>query len=203
MWWCEEMSSRIKILREVLAKYSSPMTLTYPSGVAPNRKYSSIPEGLRGLIERDLEKCIGCKACSNVCSGMATKIFDNEAEAKRLVQVFHFRCTFCQHCVDECPTEALKMSKTFEAFSTSREDKVNYVDTTLDLLRCANCGKTFFPKKYVDKTYEWLMKDIDPRVKETVSADFKKVEGYCPDCRRILAYKLDTHTKKHVWLEVK
>jgi hypothetical protein len=59
MWWCEEMSSRIKILREVLAKYSSPMTLTYPSGVAPDRKYSSIPEGLRGLIERDLEKCIG------------------------------------------------------------------------------------------------------------------------------------------------
>jgi hydrogenase-4 component H len=197
------MSARIKILREVLAKYSSPMTLTYPSGVTPNRKYSSIPDGLRGIPERDEEKCIGCKACVNVCSGMATKIFDNEAEAKRLVQIFLFRCTFCQHCVDECPTEALKMTKKFEVFSLLREDKVNYVDTTLDLLRCANCGRTFFPKKYVDKTYELLMKDIDSRVKDEVSADFKKVEGYCADCRRTLAYKLDTHTKKHVWLEVK
>ncbi|MGA2572994.1 MAG: 4Fe-4S dicluster domain-containing protein [Candidatus Methanomethylicaceae archaeon] len=197
------MSARIKILLEVLAKYSSPMTLTYPSNTAPNRRVSSVPDGLRGIPERSEEKCIGCKACANVCSGMATKIFDNEQDAKRLVQIFLFRCTFCQHCVDECPTEALTMSKKFEPFALTREDPANYVDTTLDLLRCQNCGKTFFPKKYVDKAYEWLMEDIHPAVKDVVSADFKKVEGYCPDCRRALAYKLDTHTKKHVWLEGK
>jgi formate hydrogenlyase subunit 6/NADH:ubiquinone oxidoreductase subunit I len=188
-------------LRQVLEKYSSPLTLKYPSNTEPDKKYSQIPDGLRGFIERSEEKCIGCKACTNVCSGKATTFMDNIEAAKRTISVFHFRCTFCQHCQIECPTEAITLTKRFEYFSTTRDDPKNYELTTLDLLRCANCGKPFFPKKYVDKAFDLLTQKINPLTRDTVIADFKKVEQYCPDCRRAFAVKFDTHTKKHVWLE--
>jgi len=195
------LPSRIDTLREVLAHYSSPLTLNYPSNVVADRKYSQIPEGLRGLIERDKEKCIGCRACANVCSGKATSYYDDLEKATRTISVFHFRCTFCQHCQIECPTEAITLTKKFELATGSRDDPANYELTTLDLLRCKTCGKPFFPQKYVDKAKELLMQKIDARVANTVSADFDKVKEYCPDCRRLLSLQYDTHTKKHIWLE--
>jgi len=69
------------------------------------------------------------------------------------------------------------------------------------MLSCKKCGKPYFPKKFVPRVYERLMEKINPRVKETVSADFKKVEGLCTECRRANSFELDTHTRKHLWLE--
>jgi hydrogenase-4 component H len=193
------MSAHIKILKQVLSKYSSPMTLKYPSGVDPNKKYSQIPEGLRGFIERDLEKCVGCRACYMVCSGRATKYFD--VGDKRTIQVFHFRCTYCAHCEEGCPEEAIKLTNKFELTVTDRNDPKAYVNTDLEMLMCKNCGKAFLPKKMEKRSLERLSDKINPRVKETVIADYKKGEGYCPDCRRARCVLMDTHTKKHVWLE--
>jgi hydrogenase-4 component H len=194
------MSTHIKILKQVLSKYSSPMTLNYPSGVDPKKKYSQIPEGLRGLIERDEEKCIGCRACYMVCSGRATRIIDTPE--KRTVQVFHFRCTFCAHCEESCPEEAIKMSNKFELTVSDRNDPKAYVNTDLKMLSCKSCGKPFLPEKMQKKAFERLSEKINPLVKETVIADYKKLEGHCSDCRRERGVMLDTHTKKHVWLEV-
>jgi formate hydrogenlyase subunit 6/NADH:ubiquinone oxidoreductase subunit I len=116
------LPSRIDTLREVLAHYSSPLTLNYPSNVVADRKYSQIPEGLRGLLERDKDKCIACRACANVCSGKATTYYDNLEQATRTISVFHLRCTFCQHCQIECPTEAITLTKKFELATGSRND---------------------------------------------------------------------------------
>lgn len=195
------MSSRLDVLRQVLAKYSTPLTLKYPSNTEPDKKYSQIPDGLRALIERSEEKCIGCRACAHVCSGKATTFIDDIDNAKRTISVFHFRCTFCQHCQFECPTDAITLTKRFEVFSTSRDDPINYELTKLDLLRCKRCGTPFFAQKYVDKAYELLMQKMNPLEKDVVSADFKKVSEYCADCRRALGVEMDTHTKKHIWLE--
>lgn len=195
------MSTEIKILRQVLSKYSKPMTLGYPSSVVPERKYSQIPVGLRGIPERDKDKCIGCRACYFVCSGRATSIYDNLAEAKRTVEIFLFRCTFCAHCQEACPEEAITMTNKFELAVPKREDPGARVLTDLELLRCKKCGTPFAARKFVDRAYERLMEKIDPLVKETVSADYKKLDGLCPDCRRANGVDLDTHTKKYVWLE--
>lgn len=193
------MSTEIKILKQVLSKYSKPMTLTYPSAVAPERRYSQIPEGLRGIPERDKDKCIGCRACYFVCSGRATSIYDKDA--KRTVEIFLFRCTFCAHCQEACPEEAIKMTNKFEIAVPTREDPAARVITELDLLKCKNCGTPYVTRKLVDRTYERLMEKIDTIVKETVSNDYKKIDGYCPDCRRAYGVDFDTHTKKYVWLE--
>jgi hydrogenase-4 component H len=194
------MSTHIKILRQVLSKYSSPMTLNYPSGVDPKKKYSQIPEGLRGYIERDEEKCIGCRACYMVCSGRATKYFDTPE--KRTIQVYHFRCTYCAHCEEGCPEEAIKMTKNFELTVTDRNDPKAFVNTELKMLVCKSCGKSYLPEKMQKRALERLSDKINAKVKDTVVADYKKVEGYCMDCRRARGVMLDTHTKKHVWLEV-
>ncbi|MDI9643721.1 MAG: 4Fe-4S dicluster domain-containing protein [Candidatus Verstraetearchaeota archaeon] len=193
------MSTEIKILKQVLSNYSKPMTLNYPSAVSPDRKYSQIPAGLRGIPERDNDKCIGCRACYFVCSGRATSIYDSDA--KRKVEIFLFRCTFCAHCQEACPEEAIKMTDKFEIAVAKREDPSARVVTELDLLKCKICGTPYASKKFVDRAYERLMEKIDQKVKETVSSDFKKVDGYCPDCRRANGVGFDTHTKKHVWLE--
>jgi len=190
----------IKILLDILRNYSTPMTLKYPSTVEAGKKYSQIPEGLRGVPERSEDKCIGCRACYFVCSGRATSIYDNED--KRLVEIFLFRCTFCAHCQEACPEEAITMSKKFEVTASSRSDSAGFVRTNLEMLKCKNCGKPFLPKKFVKRANERLMEKINPLVKDVVAADFQKVADYCLDCRRARGVELDTHTKKHVWLEV-
>ncbi len=193
------MSAPVKILNKVLSKYSSPMTLKYPSNVEPSKKYSQIPEKLRGFPERDKEKCIGCRACYMVCSGRATKIFDTAD--KRKVQIFLFRCTYCAHCEESCPEEAIKMTPRFELTCTSREDQAAYVDTELEMNVCQGCGKAYLPKKMVKRVSERLSDKINPQVKETVLADYQKLSNFCPDCRRMRSVDMDTHTKKYVWME--
>lgn len=192
------MSTELKLLRRVLSRYSSPMTLNYPSSVISEKKYSQIPTGLRGIPERDKDKCIGCRACYFICSGRATDVIDKEN--KRVIDILLFRCTFCAHCQEVCPEEAIKLTERFE-LALSGEESRAHVSTELELLTCKNCGAPYATKRMLDRTYERLMEKIDPLVKETVSNDYKKLMVYCPDCRRANSISLDTHTKKYVWLE--
>ena len=64
------------------------------------------------------EKCVGCMGCSSACSQM---YFKEDNPAKSRIQVngigkgaFHLiACNQeCRKCVQECPTQALAVSKT-------------------------------------------------------------------------------------------
>ena len=64
------------------------------------------------------EKCVGCMACASACSRMYFKE-DNPAKSRIQVNgigknVFHLiACDQeCRKCVQECPTQALTVSKT-------------------------------------------------------------------------------------------
>lgn len=189
--------SEFKLLRRILSKYSSPITISYPS---TGKKYSQVPEGLRGIPERDKDKCIGCKACYFICSGRATNVFDEGN--KRIIDIFLFRCTFCGHCQELCPEEAIKLTQNFEV-AFFGESSQNHISTELELLTCKRCGKPYATKKMLERTYERLVERIDPLVRDVVSNDYEKAMHYCTDCKRALSIALDTHTKKYVWLEVK
>lgn len=48
----------------------------------------------------DMEKCIGCELCSNLCPMKNITIIERKA-------VSHNRCTMCYRCFSHCPTQAL------------------------------------------------------------------------------------------------
>jgi NAD(P)H-quinone oxidoreductase subunit I len=74
------------------------------------------PEGFRGKIVYDKEKCIGCKLCLKVCPSQA--IVFKESEKK--IKVYLARCTFCAQCNDVCPVACLHMSDEFLLADTEK-----------------------------------------------------------------------------------
>ena len=111
----------IKVLTE---KAAQPITVNYPSKLEPVKAYSQIPASLRGVPERDEEKCIGCGSCTSMCCGRAT--FYEDVNGERLVKLFIPRCTFCYHCVEICPQEALNPSTKFELLLRDKEGEEAY-----------------------------------------------------------------------------
>jgi formate hydrogenlyase subunit 6/NADH:ubiquinone oxidoreductase subunit I len=67
------------------------------------------PEGFRGKLKYDRDKCIGCQMCVRVCPANAV-VFDPKA---RKIKYYPFRCTFCGECVDICPVKCLSFTDEF------------------------------------------------------------------------------------------
>jgi len=67
------------------------------------------PEGFRGKIQYDKDKCIGCKLCIKVCPCGAIEFKPDEKKIK----IFLARCCFCSQCNDVCPVKCLSMSDEF------------------------------------------------------------------------------------------
>ena len=57
------------------------------------------------IIERDMDKCIGCKVCVRQCANEA-HIYDAEDDA---VYSDEMKCVDCHRCVVFCPTRALRV----------------------------------------------------------------------------------------------
>ncbi|HDO19168.1 MAG TPA: 4Fe-4S dicluster domain-containing protein [Thermoplasmatales archaeon] len=77
------------------------------------------PEGFRGKILYDREKCIGCQLCTKVCPSDAIEFLPE----KKKIRIYVTRCTFCAQCVDACPVNALKSSDEFMLSTTDRFSK--------------------------------------------------------------------------------
>lgn len=67
------------------------------------------PEGFRGKIHYDKEKCIGCKLCIKVCP---TEAIEFKPEEKK-IRIYLSRCCFCSQCNDICPVSCLSMGDEF------------------------------------------------------------------------------------------
>jgi len=67
------------------------------------------PEGFRGKIVYDKEKCIGCKLCIKVCPTNAIEFKEKEKKIK----IYLSRCCFCSQCNDVCPVKCLSMGDEF------------------------------------------------------------------------------------------
>jgi ferredoxin len=77
------------------------------------------PEGFRGKIQYDKDKCIGCKLCIKVCPCGAIEYKEKEKKIK----IYVSRCCFCAQCNDICPVDCLSMSNEFLLADTDKYSK--------------------------------------------------------------------------------
>ena len=77
------------------------------------------PEGFRGKIQYDKDKCIGCKLCIKVCPCGAIEYKEKEKKIK----IYVSRCCFCSQCNDICPVNCLSMSNEFLLADTDKYSK--------------------------------------------------------------------------------
>ncbi|BAD86282.1 membrane bound hydrogenase, 4Fe-4S cluster-binding subunit [Thermococcus kodakarensis KOD1] len=84
----------------------------------PQTEPVPIPEDFRGMIAYNVDKCVGCRMCVNVCPA---GVFVYLPEIRK-VALWTARCVYCGQCVDVCPTGALQLSKDFLLASYDNHD---------------------------------------------------------------------------------
>jgi len=86
--------------------FKKPITLKYPfEKISP-------PEGFRGKLSWDADKCVGCGLCVTVCPSFALEMIGKGPTAE--FRYYLSRCVFCSQCVSTCPKDALKMTDEYE-----------------------------------------------------------------------------------------
>ncbi len=116
----------MSVLRPVKAAlkylFEDPLTVRYPV------EKKEVSPRYRGFHVNDLERCIGCGDCRDVCPTSAIELvpvegIEEKPGRKNLRPVFDYgRCCFCGLCVDVCTTGSLSMSREFILISESPSD---------------------------------------------------------------------------------
>jgi hydrogenase-4 component H len=132
-----------KIKEALICFKAGRVTAPFPFGPEPN------PPGdwFRGMIRVDVEKCIGCGGCANVCPARLIEISDSDTT--RIIEYFLRRCTYCGRCAEVCPENAITMTKEYQLATNDNSDL--YIRTDLYMGTCGRCSRCFKPKSVLDK----------------------------------------------------
>ena len=127
---------KFSMLSQVFTQmFKKPFTNKFPAKYAPKNTTKflkdvgagkteiippiDVPNGFRGKIQYDKEKCIGCKLCLKVCPSEAIEF----KEADKKIRIYLARCTFCSQCNDICPVNCLTMSNEFLLADSNKYSK--------------------------------------------------------------------------------
>jgi len=117
-----------------------------------------VPERYRGKPEFNLDTCIGCGACVNVCPspGCLTMVDDLAADPPvRKISHRYDTCIFCGNCQDNCTTETgIKLSNKWDLATLNREETLETHEYELQM--CEKCGAMIGTKKHLVWLYEKL-----------------------------------------------
>lgn len=117
-----------------------------------------VPEKYRGKPEFDLDTCIGCGACVNVCpaAGCLTMVDDLEADVPvRKITHSYDTCIFCGNCQANCTTETgIALSNKWDLATLDRAETRETHEFALQL--CEKCGAMIGTKKHLIWLYEKL-----------------------------------------------
>ena len=143
---------KLRELKEALTAVVSPrFTTRFPATPCV------VPERYRGKPEFDLDSCIGCGACVNICPTQALTQVD-EIQGERPVRKITLRydtCIFCGNCQDGCTTEkGIKLSNQWDLAGLDRASMAETHEFELQL--CEKCGVTIGTKKHLVWLYEKL-----------------------------------------------
>lgn len=188
MWDGGRKMPSVRAVKEVLKAAAKCATIKYPFGPPAH-----LPEGFRGKLQIDHEKCIACGACTMVCaSGALSRIDAGESIG---VKVQYSRCIFCGQCQDSCPTGAIKLTTEFALTTTDIASLM--LKNELPAVKCSICGKPFASKAQLEWGLQRVLANIHPSVKQAILDDAAKYLNLCLDCRMNNSIRLNIHTKKY------
>ena len=145
---------KLRELKEAVIAVISPRFTTR----FPYEPYE-VTEKYRGKPEIDLDSCIGCGACVNVCPTEALTMIDDE-QADTPVRKITLRCDtciFCGNCSENCTTtDGINLSNKWDLASLNRDDFIETFD--YELQYCEKCGAKIGTKKHL----VWLYKKLGP-----------------------------------------
>ena len=101
--------------------FKDPVTIKDPV----NRKAA---DRYRGCHQNNLEECIGCGSCEEICQNAAIDmvpvegIITTPGDSGLRPKVDYGRCCWCALCVDVCATGSLTMSNHYQWSSSDAED---------------------------------------------------------------------------------
>ncbi|MBA1341559.1 MAG: F(420)H(2) dehydrogenase subunit I [ANME-2 cluster archaeon] len=95
--------------------YTKSVTRLYPEEIM------DLPDAFRGQQHLDMDKCVGCGICSQMCPNNVIEIVKS---GKWYPQFDNGHCMFCGLCVDFCPNGALSMTKHFELACWTKAETV-------------------------------------------------------------------------------
>jgi len=144
---------KLRELKEAITAVFSPrFTTRFPA------EPCVVPEKYRGKPEFDLDSCIGCGACVNVCPtpNCLTMVDDLEADPPvRRITHRPYACIFCGNCQDNCTTETgIKLSKKWDLATLNKEETIETHEFELQM--CEKCGALIGTKKHLVWLYEKL-----------------------------------------------
>jgi len=94
-----------------------PTTVRYPKEDIDIFDKPGAAPTYRGLHINDLELCVGCATCEEICPTSAITMVDgpNKGEGKKGVipLIDYGRCCYCGFCVDVCTSRSLSMSRDY------------------------------------------------------------------------------------------
>ena len=118
-------------------------------------------------LDIDIDKCIGCQACTNVCPAKLISLTDNEAE--RVLQ-FAITCAEdCTRCADACSEAAITLLPADKAI----EDTFS---ARFLLALCTDCGSPYATEK--------MMYKLRASIPLLLVPDGQDWLNVCPACRQ-------------------
>lgn len=149
------MTLRLPKLRElkeaVTAVVSPRFTTRFPAVPCV------VPERFRGKPEFDLDACVGCGACVNICPTQAltqSDVLETE-RPKRKITLRYDTCIFCGNCQDGCTTEkGIALSNQWDLAGLDRQAMAETHEYDLQL--CEKCGAVIGTKKHLLWLYDKL-----------------------------------------------
>jgi hydrogenase-4 component H len=157
------------------------------------------PPGFRGILQHQADRCIGCNACTYVCSPGAITL---DVQPGEMVwwKYNALRCTYCGRCEDYCPTRAIHLDDHAHAAATSGragdgigrdfapESGGLAIRHLVKVEFCRRCGQPF-NKIPVELLAQMMDRDIPSA--DRAGYDIATLMSMCPRCRsRVTSQRL-------------
>jgi len=113
--------------------FRRPATIQYPNKLEKPLE-NQLSDRFRGILQVDINYCIGCRICENTCpiDCIAITIEKNKETKERFLTRFDIdisKCMYCGLCSENCSTSAIYHTKVFNGINRDIENLIiRFVD---------------------------------------------------------------------------